>query len=56
MCSEDSVLQGLGGHPPDGQEALPSFAVVVGLVDVSRHPKVWEEKMMFINDVSYSQT
>ncbi len=49
MCSEDSVLQRLRCHPPDGQQALPSLPVVVGLVDVSGHTKVWEEKTIFIS-------
>lgn len=57
MCSEDSVLQRLRCHPPDGQQALPSFPVVVGLVDVSGHAKVWEEKNNFqiYKLVSYNQ-
>lgn len=37
---EDSVLQGLGCHPPDRKQALPSFTVVVRLIDVSCHTKV----------------
>lgn len=40
MCGEDPVLQRLGGHPPDRKQALPSFTVVVGLIDVSCHPEV----------------
>lgn len=47
MCSEDSVLKRLRCHPPDGQQALPALPVVVGLVDVSCHTKVWQEKISF---------
>lgn len=56
MRSEDSVLQRLRCHPPDGQKALPTFSVVVSLVDVSCHTKVWEEKIRFINHITYNQT
>lgn len=44
MCSEDSVLQGLGCHPPDRKQSLPALPVVIGLIDVSRHTKVWQKK------------
>lgn len=54
MCSEDAVLQRLRCHPSDGQQTLPSFPVVVGLIDVSGHTKVWKEN---INQTpNYSQT
>ena len=38
--SEDSILQRLWSHPPDRKQALPTFTVVVSLVDVSGHAKV----------------
>lgn len=41
---EDSILEGLGGHPAHGQQPLPSLPVIVGLIDVSRHPKICEEE------------
>lgn len=53
MCREDSILQRLRRHPPDRQQALPAFPVVVGLIDVSGHAEVLEEKIIFI---SCSQT
>lgn len=49
MCSEDSILQRLRCHPPDGQQALPPFPVVVCLVDVSGHTKICEEKVKITN-------
>lgn len=37
---EDAVLQRLRSHPPDRKQTLPSFAVVVGLINVSGHTEV----------------
>lgn len=42
MSGEDAVLEGLGGHPAHGQQAFPSFPVIVSLIDVSRHAKICE--------------
>lgn len=39
VSGEDSVLEGLRGHPADGQQPLPPLPVIVRLIDVSRHPK-----------------
>lgn len=44
VSGEDSVLEGLGGHPADGQQPLPPLPVIVRLIDVSRHPKICEEE------------
>lgn len=44
VSGEDSVLEGLGGHPANGQQPLPPFPVIVCLIDVSRHPKICEEE------------
>lgn len=41
---EDSVLEGLRGHPAHRQQPFPSLAVIVCLIDVSRHPKICEER------------
>lgn len=43
MRSEDSILQGLGCHPPDRKQPLTALPIVVGLIDVSRHAKVCHE-------------
>jgi len=42
--SEDSVLQRLWSHPPDRKQALTSLTVVVSLIDVSGHTKVYERE------------
>lgn len=44
VSGEDSVLEGLGGHPADGQQPLPPLPVIVRLIDVSRHPKICKEE------------
>lgn len=44
VSGEDSVLEGLGGHPADGQQPLAPLPVIVRLIDVSRHPKICEEE------------
>lgn len=38
---EDAVFQGLRGHPPDRQQTLPTFAVIIRLIDISGHAEVW---------------
>lgn len=43
MGSEDAILEGLGRHPAYRQQALPAFPVVVCLVDVSCHTKIWRK-------------
>lgn len=43
MSGEDAILEGLGRHPAHRQQALPAFPVVVCLVDVSCHTKIWRE-------------
>lgn len=40
LAGEHAVHQGLGGHPPHRQQALPLLAVVVVLVDVTGQAKV----------------
>ena len=44
VSGEDSILEGLGGHPADGQQPLPPLPVIVRLIDVSCHPKICEEE------------
>lgn len=41
--SKDSILQGLRWHPPYRQQALAPFPIVICLIDVSRHSKVWQQ-------------
>lgn len=40
VSGEHAVFEGLGGHPTHRQKALPSFPVIVSLVDVSRHAEI----------------
>lgn len=40
MGSEDSVLQGFRSHPPDRKQTLPTFTIVVCLIDISGHSKI----------------
>lgn len=40
--SKDSVFQRLWSHPPHRKQTLPSFTVVVSLIDVSSHTKVYK--------------
>lgn len=40
VSGEDTVFERLGGHPAHGQQPLPSFAVIVRLVDVSGHAEI----------------
>lgn len=44
VSCEDPVLQGLGGHPSNRKQALPTLPVVIGLVDVSCHAEIWQPK------------
>ena len=44
VSGEDSILEGLGGHPADGQQPLPPLPGIVRLIDVSCHPKICEEE------------
>ncbi len=43
-CSEHAIFQRLWRHPADRQQALPSFTVVIRLINISRHAKIWREK------------
>lgn len=44
ICCEHSIFQRLWGHPADRQQPFASFAIVIGLVDIPCHAKVWTQK------------
>lgn len=52
MSGEDSILEGLGGHPAHGQQPFSSFAVIVCLIDVSRHTEVCKVERKHITRVT----
>ena len=43
--SENSILEGLGSHPANWQHALSVLPVVVCLVDVACHAKVYHQNI-----------
>lgn len=49
-CSEHAILQRLWRHPAHRQQALPSFSVVICLINVSCHAKIWREKNEMKNE------
>lgn len=43
---EDSILQRFRGHPAHRQQTLPSFPVIICLVDISRHAKICKAQIL----------
>lgn len=41
VCREHAVLEGFRGHPADRQQSFPTFPIVIRLVDVPRHAKIY---------------
>ena len=44
VCGEHSIFQGLRGHPAHREQTFAAFTIVVCLVDVPGHAKVYSEK------------
>lgn len=43
-CSEHAIFQRLWRHPADWQQALSSFSVVIRLINISGHAKIWKKR------------
>lgn len=43
-CCEDAIFQWLWRHPANWQQAFSSFSIVIRLINISGHAKIWRKK------------